>query len=94
MQHDGTWENRSTYTYYTELLLEMAALGIDFMHHIHMLLWANMFLSVASLILLMKLRFLYQVCVCLYCRAYVFNHVIAIRMSREKLELDFRNYSL
>ena len=61
MHHDGTWENRNTYTYYTELVLELAALCVDFMHHVHMLLWANMFLSVASLILLMKLRFLYQV---------------------------------
>eukprot|EP00731_Ephydatia_muelleri_P026764 Em0018g864a len=60
LHHDGTWENRSTYTYYTELILELAALSIDFLHHVHMLLWANMFLSVASLILLMKLRFLYQ----------------------------------
>lgn len=60
MHHDGTWENRNTYTYYTELVLELAALCVDFMHHVHMLLWANMFLSVASLILLMKLRFLYQ----------------------------------
>lgn len=61
MHHEGVWENRSTYTYYTELVLEVAVLCVDFMHHVHMLLWANMFLSVASLILLMKLRFLYQV---------------------------------
>ena len=61
MHHDGVSENRSTYIYYVELVLEVAVLGVDFMHHVHMLLWANMFLSVASLILLMKLRFLYQV---------------------------------
>ncbi len=61
MHHEGVWENRSTYTYYTELVLELAVLCVDFLHHVHMLLWANMFLSVASLILLMKLRFLYQV---------------------------------
>lgn len=82
MHHDGTWENRSTYTYYAELILELAALSVEFLHHVHMLvrsiyltllyipvsfplplpcqMWANMLLSVASLILLMKLRFLYQ----------------------------------
>ena len=37
MHHDGTWENRSTYTYYTELILELAALSVDFLHHVHML---------------------------------------------------------
>ena len=37
MHHDGTWENRSTYTYYTELVLELAALSVEFLHHIHML---------------------------------------------------------
>ena len=61
MHHDGVGETRSTYIYYIELVLEVSVLGVDFMHHVHMLLWANMFLSVASLILLMKLRFLYQV---------------------------------
>jgi len=64
MHHEGVWENRSTYIYYTELVLELAVLCVDFLHHVHMLVWANMFLSVASLILLMKLRFLYQVCAC------------------------------
>ena len=67
IHHDGTWENQSSYTYYVELVLELVALCVDFVHHVHMLLWANMFLSVASLILLMKLRFLYQVCVCRLC---------------------------
>ena len=37
MNHDGTWENRSTYTYYAELVLELAALSVEFLHHIHML---------------------------------------------------------
>ena len=37
MHHDGTWENRSTYTYYTELVLELAALSVEFLHHVHML---------------------------------------------------------
>lgn len=37
MHHDGTWENRSTYTYYAELVLELAALSVEFLHHVHML---------------------------------------------------------
>ena len=37
MHHDGTWENRSTYTYYTELVLELTALSVEFLHHVHML---------------------------------------------------------
>jgi autocrine motility factor receptor len=60
MYHEGLWENRNNYTYYTEFILEISSLCVQFMHHLHMLIWANMFLSVASLILLMKLRFLYQ----------------------------------
>ena len=60
MDHNGTWEKGSTYTYYTELVLELAALSVEFLCHVHMLMWATMLLSMASLILLMKLRFLYQ----------------------------------
>ncbi|XP_019849864.1 PREDICTED: E3 ubiquitin-protein ligase AMFR-like [Amphimedon queenslandica] len=60
MHHEGLWENRNVYTYYAEFVLEISSLSVQFFHHLHMLLFANMFLSVASLILLMKLRFLYQ----------------------------------
>ena len=31
------WENRNTYTYYAELILELAALSVEFLHHVHML---------------------------------------------------------
>ena len=54
------WENKFIYLHYTELIFSLFALSIDFFHHIHMLLWVDMFLSMASLVLLMKLRFLYQ----------------------------------
>jgi len=37
MNLEGVWENRATYVYYTELVFELAALSIDFGHHLHML---------------------------------------------------------
>lgn len=59
MNLEGVWENRSKYVYYTELVFELAALSIDFGHHLHMLLWGNIFLSMASLVILMQLRYLF-----------------------------------
>ncbi|EDV26081.1 uncharacterized protein TRIADDRAFT_24155, partial [Trichoplax adhaerens] len=57
--HEGVWENRGTYLYYTELVIELAAIFIDFFHHLHMLIWTNFFLSIASLIICMQMRFLF-----------------------------------
>ena len=57
---DQVWESKFVYLHYTELVFSLLALSIDFAHHVHMLLWVDMFLSMASLVLLMKLRFLYQ----------------------------------
>ncbi|KAK6185228.1 hypothetical protein SNE40_007506 [Patella caerulea] len=59
MNVEGVWENRSTYVYFTELVFELAALSIDFTHHLHMLLWGNIFLSMASLVICMQLRYLF-----------------------------------
>lgn len=57
--HIGVWERRATYVYYTELFFELVALGTDFLHHLHMLLWGNIFLSMASLVICMQLRYLF-----------------------------------
>lgn len=54
--YEGVWENRGVFTYYCELACELSSLVIDFLHHIHMLVWRNIFLSVASLIICMQLR--------------------------------------
>ncbi|GFW28107.1 e3 ubiquitin-protein ligase AMFR [Trichonephila clavipes] len=54
--YEGVWENRGVFTYYCELACELSSLVIDFLHHVHMLLWRNIFLSVASLIICMQLR--------------------------------------
>jgi autocrine motility factor receptor len=37
LHHDGVWENRATYIYHAELIFELGALSVDFVHHIHML---------------------------------------------------------
>ncbi|XP_065832355.1 E3 ubiquitin-protein ligase AMFR-like [Oscarella lobularis] len=55
----GTWENQAVVSYYTDLVGEMAILGVDFVHRLHMMIWANVFLSMASLVIFMQLRTLY-----------------------------------
>lgn len=55
-----TWEKRGAIAYYIELGFELTALTIDFFHHLHMLLWSNIFLSMASLVICMQLRYLFN----------------------------------
>ncbi|KAI1280823.1 E3 ubiquitin-protein ligase AMFR [Halotydeus destructor] len=59
LNYEGVWENRASYAYYTELFFEVAALAVDFCHHLHMLFWGNIILSMASLVILMQLRYLF-----------------------------------
>ncbi|KAJ8962765.1 hypothetical protein NQ318_001164 [Aromia moschata] len=54
------WEKRGPISYYTELSFELTALIIDLIHHLHMLLWSNIFLSMASLVICMQLRYLFH----------------------------------
>lgn len=54
------WEKRGSVVYYIELGFELTALIVDFMHHMHMLIWSNIFLSMASLVILMQLRHLFH----------------------------------
>uniref|UniRef100_A0A672LQI5 E3 ubiquitin-protein ligase AMFR n=1 Tax=Sinocyclocheilus grahami TaxID=75366 RepID=A0A672LQI5_SINGR len=60
LNHEGTWENKSSYIYYTDFIMELAILCLDLMHHIHMLLFGNIWLSMASLVIFMQLRFLFH----------------------------------
>ncbi|KAF5300885.1 hypothetical protein FQR65_LT09048 [Abscondita terminalis] len=53
-------EKRGPVIYYIELGFEITALVIDFVHHMHMLLWSNIFLSMASLVICMQLRYLFH----------------------------------
>ncbi|XP_064467008.1 E3 ubiquitin-protein ligase AMFR-like isoform X2 [Ornithodoros turicata] len=59
VHHEKVWENRAAYVYHAELCFELTALAIDFCHDLHMLLWGNIFLSMASLVILMQLRYLF-----------------------------------
>ncbi|GIY74208.1 e3 ubiquitin-protein ligase AMFR [Caerostris extrusa] len=54
--HEGVWEKRGIFNYYCEFVCELSSLLVDFLHHLHMLLWRNIFLSVASLVICMQLR--------------------------------------
>ncbi|KAK5915089.1 hypothetical protein CesoFtcFv8_000717 [Champsocephalus esox] len=60
LNHPGTWENKGTYVYYTDFVMELAMLFLDLMHHIHMLLFGNIWLSMASLVIFMQLRYLFH----------------------------------
>ncbi|KAJ1083338.1 hypothetical protein NDU88_003497 [Pleurodeles waltl] len=60
LNHEGTWESKGTYVYYTDFILELALLSLDLMHHIHMLLFGNIWLSMASLVIFMQLRYLFH----------------------------------
>ncbi|XP_076069914.1 E3 ubiquitin-protein ligase AMFR-like isoform X2 [Oratosquilla oratoria] len=57
--HEGLWEKRGRYVYVTELVFELSELTIDMVHHVHMLVWGNMLLTMASLVICMQLRLLF-----------------------------------
>lgn len=59
-EENKVWEKRGPISYYTELGFELTALIIDLVHHLHMLLWSNIFLSMASLVICMQLRYLFH----------------------------------
>lgn len=52
----SSWDKRGPISYYIELSFEIGALVIDLLHHLHMLIWSNIFLSMASLVIVMQLR--------------------------------------
>ncbi|KAM6118231.1 E3 ubiquitin-protein ligase AMFR [Pterocles gutturalis] len=60
LNHEGTWEGKGTYVYYTDFIMELTLLSLDLMHHIHMLLFGNIWLSMASLVIFMQLRYLFH----------------------------------
>ncbi|XP_041124776.1 E3 ubiquitin-protein ligase AMFR-like isoform X1 [Polyodon spathula] len=59
LNHEGTWESKGTYVYYTDFCMEVSLLSLDLTHHIHMLLFGNIWLSMASLVIFMQLRYLF-----------------------------------
>ncbi|XP_062847520.1 autocrine motility factor receptor a [Trichomycterus rosablanca] len=60
LNYEGTWESKGTYVYYTDFVMDLALLCLDLMHHIHMLLFGNIWLSMASLVIFMQLRYLFH----------------------------------
>ncbi|KAK6294343.1 hypothetical protein J4Q44_G00351730 [Coregonus suidteri] len=60
LKHPGTWESKGSYVYYTDFIMELSMLSLDLMHHIHMLLFGNIWLSMASLVIFMQLRYLFH----------------------------------
>uniref|UniRef100_A0A4W3H8S6 E3 ubiquitin-protein ligase AMFR n=1 Tax=Callorhinchus milii TaxID=7868 RepID=A0A4W3H8S6_CALMI len=60
LNHEGTWESKGTYVYYTDFVMELNLLSVDLLHHIHMLLFGNIWLSMASLVIFMQLRYLFH----------------------------------
>ncbi|XP_018012179.1 uncharacterized protein LOC108669375 [Hyalella azteca] len=59
ISHQGLWEKRGGYVYVTELVFELSELCIDMAHHIHMLVWGNIMLTMASLVICLQLRLLF-----------------------------------
>ena len=37
LHYEGVWEKRGTIMYYSDLIMELSALCVDFVHHFHML---------------------------------------------------------
>ncbi|XP_005169066.1 E3 ubiquitin-protein ligase AMFR-like isoform X1 [Danio rerio] len=55
---DSSWEGKEVFIYYTDFVMEMGILLLDMMHHINMLLYGNVWFSVADLFILTHIRFL------------------------------------
>ncbi|KAL0279648.1 UNVERIFIED_CONTAM: hypothetical protein PYX00_001155 [Menopon gallinae] len=57
---NNSWEKRGSIAYYTELIFDLTVLLLDFVRHIHMILWSNIFVSMASLVIFMQLKYLFS----------------------------------
>ncbi|VDP02919.1 unnamed protein product, partial [Soboliphyme baturini] len=60
VQSDNVWASRSAFMHYTDFVFELLVLFTDFLHHLHMLVWCNIFLSMASLMICVQLKHLYM----------------------------------
>ncbi|XP_065676538.1 E3 ubiquitin-protein ligase AMFR-like [Hydra vulgaris] len=52
----GNWDKKSKVAYYIDLISECLVLTVDLCYHVHMLVWSNVFLSMASLVLYWNIR--------------------------------------
>lgn len=53
------WNNKGTITYYVDFSFEISAVTLDFLHYLHMLIYGNFYLSMASLVICMELKRLF-----------------------------------
>ncbi|XP_003744525.1 E3 ubiquitin-protein ligase AMFR [Galendromus occidentalis] len=49
-------DRRAEVSYYLELGLQLSILGVEFLHDLHMVIWGNVFLSMASVVISMRLH--------------------------------------
>ncbi|CAG0890984.1 unnamed protein product [Cyprideis torosa] len=76
-----SFEACSFIVYSINFVFELVGLSVDLVHHLHMLFWGNMFVSMASLVVCMQLRYLYYaICSRLYyhrLRTKILAHLIS-----------------
>ncbi|UXI18473.1 Multiple PDZ domain protein [Sarcoptes scabiei] len=59
LSRESIWEMKTSVIYYIDLIFDLTILIIDFCHHLHMLFWANIILSVSSLVILIQLQVIF-----------------------------------
>uniref|UniRef100_H2Y5L2 RING-type domain-containing protein n=1 Tax=Ciona savignyi TaxID=51511 RepID=H2Y5L2_CIOSA len=60
IQHEDLWERKATLVYHVDLFMELLTLSTNFLHHLHMLFSGNIWLSMASLVICMQLRYIFS----------------------------------
>lgn len=60
LNHTGLWEHKGRWLHYNDLVLGCSFLTLNLFHHLHMLLSGNLWLSMASLVICMHIRFLFN----------------------------------
>jgi autocrine motility factor receptor len=58
LHYVGLWEYKGRWLHYNDLVLCSSFLFVNLLHHLHMLLSGNLWLSMASLVICMHIRFL------------------------------------
>lgn len=58
LNYIGLWEHKGRWLHYNDLFLCCTFLKLNLLHHLHMLLSGNLWLSMASLVICMHIRFL------------------------------------
>lgn len=53
------WTNKTTISYYVDFSFEISVVTLDFLHYLHMLVYGNFYLSMASLVICMELKRLF-----------------------------------